>query len=87
MKKQDGSIEFHKAICEEYGFKVIPQHEFELLTMDGYLAEFFRNANLGVTYKKAWEMTEAKLFLLFGINRYQSASSMRTALYRRKPKK
>lgn len=82
MKKTDGDVQFFKQVLEEQGFAVLPKDELALLTWDGYIAQFFIFAQLGYTYKDSWQMTEDKLFALFGINRYTSASSMRSALMR-----
>lgn len=69
------------------GFACMPAEEINLLTEAGYMAQFYRFAAHAKTYRKAWEMTEDKLFNLFLLNRYTNYGSMRRALSRHRKKK
>lgn len=72
---------------EMRGFVCIPKDDLAILTVNGYFAEYRRQMSLHKTYRKAWEATEDKLYLLFGIEKYHSYSSLRSAVWRKKTKK
>lgn len=64
--------------------RAFDEEDLRVLTEEGFIARYEQECKQGVTYKKAYELTEDVYEHITGVKRYKSANAFRQLLYRRR---